>query len=552
MAENGYSGSKLRETSKKEFGQKLRDHLGDTKTLGKTSALHVALSRLDLAEVPEIRALTPSDAADEMDSVDPVRSAHKAPSRSCSQRSQMSAVSTSLTMGPIQEDQAIETPPPHALPQSPQSHGRCHSEPANGHKISITKMTRSGTGHRSENEELAALDEQAFCEWVTKCVSKGAPSKTVRIMVHRIEQNGFSGKKMMKYLCSGQEALEDFIQSKLHCNEIYLLQYLADKMMNDHQNNKEPFENHSASEFAQYVEAQSHCLPADAFRRQHIDGKVYCSKDSKGLYAFFRSECGFKAGTARPLMANIDKYPKQPSFSRTDHRRVHTLDWLGIHGSPPQTDEVHDDRSDVSETRELSMSYSVNMLRHQQSQKSPEELFADHALKIYERENERHWRRIGERLNKLGIEKLLCHMTALRIHGIHDHDDEKTSGSVLDEKYFTKQAKLVYKIDEDRFYVELYKDVMNEALDFDKGFDRKHARDWIVRYELKKLHHVMMERHISKKRFMAEMRNEDVFCRQYMGFLPRKRRKVLFKKLKKDINKGKLNGNGYDRHCANL
>ena len=34
----------------------------------------------------------------------------------------------------------------------------------------------------------------------------------------------------------------------------------------------------------------------------------------------------------------------------------------------------------------------------------------------------------------------------------------------MDEKYFTKQAKLVSKVDVDRFYKVLFRDVMDEAL----------------------------------------------------------------------------------------
>ena len=167
-------------------------------------------------------------------------------------------------------------------------------------------------------------------------------------------------------------------------------------------------------------------------------------------------------------------------------------------------------------------------------------------MKIYERENEIHWRRLKERLNKVGIQNLLFHIKDN--FNIKDNDDEKKnvsnkSNKNLDEKYFIKQAKLVYKIEVDRFYQELYKDIMNDALGFDTTFNTSQAREWIIKYELKKLHETIMINEITKKRFHREMggNKDEIFCKQYMGFLPKKRRKVLWKKLKKDIAKGKLN-----------
>merc|ERR1711902_27613 len=122
----------------------------------------------------------------------------------------------------------------------------------------------------------------------------------------------------------------------------------------------------------------------------------------------------------------------------------------------------------------------------------------------------------------------------------HNKNNNQTN---LDEKYFTKKAKLVYKIEVDRFYQELYKDIMSDALGFDTKFNTKQAREWIIFYELEKLKEVIITNKITKKKFHKEMggSKDEVFCKQYMGFLPKKRRKVLWKKLKKDISKGKLN-----------
>ena len=45
-------------------------------------------------------------------------------------------------------------------------------------------------------------------------------------------------------------------------------------------------------------------------------------------------------------------------------------------------------------TREMSLSYSAHMMNVHFQQKAPEEVLADHAVKIYKKENEQHWRRI--------------------------------------------------------------------------------------------------------------------------------------------------------------
>ena len=86
-----------------------------------------------------------------------------------------------------------------------------------------------------------------------------------------------------------------------------------------------------------------------------------------------------------------------------------------------QHSEIRDDISDVSSISEmsLSVSYSVNP-NLGLSQSSPQEMFANHAHKIYYKENERHWRRIKERLQKVGVTKLLGHISL---------DDEKEKDS---------------------------------------------------------------------------------------------------------------------------
>merc|ERR1712087_874871 len=64
-------------------------------------------------------------------------------------------------------------------------------------------------------------------------------------------------------------------------------------------------------------------------------------------------------------------------------------------------------------SREFSLSLSVQMMHNAYAMKQPVELFADHAEKAYERENERHWTRIEKRLEKVGLSALLSHMGQL-------------------------------------------------------------------------------------------------------------------------------------------
>lgn len=77
--------------------------------------------------------------------------------------------------------------------------------------------------------------------------------------------------------------------------------------------------------------------------------------------------------------------------------------------------------TDVLSLTEMSLSvgYSVNP-HHGLNQSNPAEMFANHAHKLYYRDNERHWRRIKERLQKVGVTKLLGHIAL---------DDEKEKDS---------------------------------------------------------------------------------------------------------------------------
>ena len=184
----------------------------------------------------------------------------------------------------------------------------------NGKAVSFTKRA-SDLSVRERNAALAALDQDTFCAWMAKCIENGVPSKTVKTMMDKIERKHLvSGQQLIQHVGDAEE-LTDFIRDTLECNEVFFLHYLTAKIIGDHESHRVPFENYSPFEFAQYVRRQSFSFPADAFRKKDIDGKAYCDKDSRFLIVFFRKECGFKAGTARPVIANIDKFPEEPSGS---------------------------------------------------------------------------------------------------------------------------------------------------------------------------------------------------------------------------------------------
>lgn len=565
MLVNKYNGTNFINAERKDFGNKLKEYLKDDKTLGTTVKLYSALKDFDLKQIPELRKR-----------IVPKRRKHGSSSKEST--NYMPPIDEKAPSVVRQSSKAVHTRSPSAPTIS------INGSPVKKHHRYPSLSSKSTANDRAKNEKLAELPQDEFCQWVIKCVQNHPPSKTVKTMIDRItKKHQLNGKQLIPFM-DDPERLRDFIQDKMECNEIFFLQYVTDKIIGDYKDNKIPFENYHPKEFADYVETQSYSFPAEAFRKAEIDGDIYTTKDSKFLLTFLRKHCGFRAGTARPLIANIDKYPIEPIINNSQnggggmngHNRHPTFDkFAGYtnqhktgYKSPPHTMLVNprslsshnrsnhrndftingyidDAQSDASEFNEQSMSYSVNpRTNHEQTL---ERLFADHAMKIYERENERHWRRIKERLNKVGIGNLLFHIK----DNFNDEDDKKSNDKHystsnnkrnLDEKYFIKQAKLVYKIEVDRFYQELYKDIMNDALGFDTSFNTAQAREWIIKYELKKLHETIILNEITKKKFNREMSNKDeIFCKHYMGFLPKKRRKVLWKKLKKDIAKGKLN-----------
>ena len=119
-----------------------------------------------------------------------------------------------------------------------------------------------------------------------------------------------------------------------------------------------------------------------------------------------------------------------------------------------------------------------------------------------------------------------------------------------------KNAKLVYKIEEESFYELLVQDIAAEALGFNDPahpnnvsgkFGKKEATKWIIHYELNKLKDTLIRQNFTRDKFQRNFADdEEHFCGNIVGFLPKKKRKVLWRKLKKDIGKGKLNHSAFD------
>ena len=117
----------------------------------------------------------------------------------------------------------------------------------------------------------------------------------------------------------------------------------------------------------------------------------------------------------------------RPARASLSHYRSGTPTLGAIHSNDTM---IRDDISDVSSLSEmsLSMSYSVNAVGRgsidgRTALPSAAELFATHANKIYLRENQRHWTRIRDRLQKVGITQLLSHIS------LDDTKEKEPNGS---------------------------------------------------------------------------------------------------------------------------
>eukprot|EP01084_Bolivina_argentea_P193483 331936_1 len=95
---------------------------------------------------------------------------------------------------------------------------------------------------------------------------------------------------------------------------------------------------------------------------------------------------------------------------------------------------------------------------------------------------------------------------------------------------FTRQAKSMYKIDNDYFYQLLYEDIIHESLGFNQISNEKELTDWFVRYELTKIHERIIFYKITPNVF-----NEQILHTHYLSFLPKNRRSNLWIRVQNGI-----------------
>eukprot|EP01084_Bolivina_argentea_P272333 463660_1 len=334
-------------------------------------------------------------------------------------------------------------------------------------------VKRDAIHGREANVKLRQTSPGEFCKWVLSCVKFHVSSKTVKIIINISMEKRINGSQLLKYLNKNSNSnqtdqLKDFIQDVLECNEIYLLDYLTSTIINDHKNNKIPFEKYKPKQFADYIQTQSHLFIANTLTNKPVDVDFYCTKNDKFLLTLLRQKCGFRHNLATSLISRIDNYPQQP------------------------LEMIHSDDNDV---------------------------FSD--------ASETNVKCIGPYFEYVYDE--IPYMED--IHDINIMHVATHFSTNLNQHYFKKQAKLVYKIDCDSFYDVLYDDIVRQSL----GFHKSKAKNWIINYELLKIWETIVACQITRKKF------NEIFGDTYLSFLPKKRREMLCKKLNIDIAKGKLN-----------
>ena len=179
------------------------------------------------------------------------------------------------------------------------------------------------------------MDVDAFYLWVFECAKNGAQTKTIKTMLRLVVDKQCSGKKVADKVVADaltrakeedSSELRDFLQDTLECQEVFFLKFAMERIVADHESTV-PFENQSPREFARYLLEQSHLFPAEMFRKHGFDGHLYCTTGSEALIRFLKKHCGFRTGTARPLMKYIDGYPDTPAPPKKHIRARFGLLW---------------------------------------------------------------------------------------------------------------------------------------------------------------------------------------------------------------------------------
>ena len=195
------------------------------------------------------------------------------------------------------------------------------------------------------------------------------------------------------------------------------------------------------------------------------------------------------------------------------------------------------------------------------TQKEEREL-ANYAIKCYEKQNKRTLKQCKENVKKCDLNKLLPHINIIEKpikvkienitisklkNGPNDDDDEdddelekgtNKSGKDFVYKTFYRLAKNIYKINdkENTFYPILYDDIIKENNGFLNSLSKWQIEQWLAKYETNRIRYVIFDKKINFSQFRILSKHKLRDQTNYLGFLPKKRRKKLYEEMVKFIN----------------
>ena len=329
---------------------------------------------------------------------------------------------------------------------------------------------------------------------------------------------------------------------------------------------------------------------------EEIDGNKYLQLGKKGLCGELNKYLSF--GLARKLVGNIDHYLNeaydlQKRTTKNGHvLRLSSFQGRGIkNGSKSSgswqsesinlsvTDLNHEEESKMtpqtiglSEMTPYFSNNSVSItIKEGYFKNSEEEELAIFAVKCYKKFNKKSLEQCRANVYKCDLNKLLPHIqinavtkTAVIERKTHkagtstirlsfkeqiavDPDDYNTidddevikgqnlNGNECEFSTFARLAKTIYKMSEKSFYLTLYDDVMNENNDFSNTMIKYEMQEWLANYACNRIKYVIANKGIDFKQFRILSKSKMRDNRDYLGFLPKKRRKKLYEEMVKYI-----------------
>jgi len=197
--------------------------------------------------------------------------------------------------------------------------------------------------------------------------------------------------------------------------------------------------------------------------------------------------------------------------------------------------------SEFEDSNTMSMNHNVH--------KQEEQELADHAVVYYRKEYRKSLNKCRTNAEKCELDKLLPH---IRINSDEvedvkssqtEHDDElpkkgqNLSAQKLEFREFSRAANAIYKINdrENTFYKTLFQDIVNEENGFVNTLSATQIREWLANYECNRIRFVINQNHIHFTKFQCVSKNKLRDQVEYLGFLPKERRKKLYQSMRKYI-----------------